>query len=206
MAKTLEDQTLSLAGVFQATRLVDDFARLGSADQFAFEASIQSLFRLDPESTLDVYGGVEGVKLGLRQLRDQLTAKDIKQIDILRYSSNLLKLEKKLSRNNALLSQIREGIEGAQRQIDHFSLLHSNTLARLAGIYSDSVSKLSPRILVNGEQSYLSSPETINKIRATLLAGIRSAVLWRQNGGTRWQLLFARKAMINTIDRMIHIS
>ena len=97
MAKTLEDQTLSLAGVFQATRLVDDFARLGSADQFAFEASIQSLFRLDPESTLDVYGGVEGVKLGLRQLRDQLTAKDIKQIDILRYSSNLLKLEKKLS-------------------------------------------------------------------------------------------------------------
>ena len=46
---------------------------------------------------------------------------------------------------------------------------------------------------MNGDQAYLSRPETANKIRACLLAGIRSALLWKQCGGTRWKFLFYRK-------------
>ncbi|MEH6454630.1 MAG: DUF489 family protein, partial [Psychromonas sp.] len=36
-----------------------------------------------------------------------------------------------------------------------------------------------------------------HKIRALLLAGVRAAVLWRQIGGKRRQLIFSRKAMLH---------
>jgi len=35
--------------------------------------------------------------------------------------------------------------------------------------------------------------DVINKIRALLLAGIRSAMLWRQCGGSRWRFIFFRR-------------
>ena len=35
----------------------------------------------------------------------------------------------------------------------------------------------------------------VSEIRAILLAAVRSAVLWRQLGGSYWDLLFARRAM-----------
>jgi high frequency lysogenization protein len=49
--------------------------------------------------------------------------------------------------------------------------------------------------MVNGDEQYLSRTETVNKIRALLLAGIRSALLWRQCGGARWKFLFYRKKL-----------
>ena len=47
--------------------------------------------------------------------------------------------------------------------------------------------------MITGDQDYLARTETANKIRACLLAGIRSAILWRQCGGTRWKFIFYRK-------------
>ena len=41
------------------------------------------------------------------------------------------------------------------------------------------------------------------KVRATLLAGIRSAVLWRQSGGNRWQLIFGRRKIIEQAGRLL---
>ena len=45
---------------------------------------------------------------------------------------------------------------------------------------------------------FLNQSYTMNKIRALLLAGIRSAVLWRQLGGHRWQLFLMRHSMIES--------
>ena len=41
-----------------------------------------------------------------------------------------------------------------------------------------------------------------DKIRACLLAGIRSAVLWRQVGGSKWQLLFHRKKLVQAARQL----
>ena len=38
---------------------------------------------------------------------------------------------------------------------------------------------------------------------ALLLAAVRSAVLWRQLGGSYWDFLFSRKAMIEAVDRQL---
>jgi high frequency lysogenization protein len=53
------------------------------------------------------------------------------------------------------------------------------------------------RIQVSGSPQILQRDENAEKVRALLLAGIRSAVLWRQSGGRRWQLIFNRRKVIH---------
>jgi high frequency lysogenization protein len=57
--------------------------------------------------------------------------------------------------------------------------------------------------MVAGEQRHLSDPENADRIRAVLLAGIRSAVLWRQCGGVRWKLLFHRGRLQQEARRLL---
>jgi high frequency lysogenization protein len=57
--------------------------------------------------------------------------------------------------------------------------------------------------MVSGEHGHLNNPAIAAKVRATLLAGIRSAVLWRQLGGRRWQLLFARSKIARAATELL---
>jgi high frequency lysogenization protein len=64
---------------------------------------------------------------------------------------------------------------------------------RLAELYVSTLSLLTPRVMVNGNPQQLQQPPVVEKIRANLLAAVRSAVLWRQVGGRPWQLLLYRR-------------
>jgi high frequency lysogenization protein len=59
------------------------------------------------------------------------------------------------------------------------------------------------RIHVAGKREYISQAAILDKIRALLLAGIRSAVLWQQVGGSRWQLLLDRKKIVHTAQQIL---
>ena len=98
---------------------------------------------------------------------------------------------------------IEEGIEQAERQVEHFSMTHENVIAALASIYSEQISPLSPRIMVEGSDGHLSNPTNAAKIRALLLAGIRAAILWRQCGGSRLQLLFKRRSYLDSAAALL---
>jgi high frequency lysogenization protein len=111
----------------------------------------------------------------------------------MRYVLTLAHLEKKLSKRPDLIEVIQQGIQAVQQPLQHYGLLHENVVRKLADIYAQSVSTLTPRILINGQKPYLSNPHITEKARALLLAGMRSAVLWRQCGGGRWELLFHRQ-------------
>ena len=119
------------------------------------------------------------------------------------YSIMLIFLEKRLSKNTQEISRIRTGIQIAVQQLKHFNMTHINVISKLADLYRQSISPLGPKIIVKGEQSYLSNPDNAGRIRALLLAGIRSALLWRQAGGSRWRLLFERGAMIREIEAIM---
>ena len=90
--------------------------------------------------------------------------------------------------------------------ISHFEPTHSNVVAKLADVYRKSISTLGPKIVIRGEQSILSNPDNAARIRALLLAGIRAVILWRQAGGTRWRLLFERKAILSEVDQILATS
>ena len=53
----LQNQTLALAGMFQAVTLVDELALHGSFESESFDCSLDSLFTIDAASTEDAIGG-----------------------------------------------------------------------------------------------------------------------------------------------------
>ncbi len=203
MEYTKRDRLIALAGVHQAGWCAQGIARRGMADSQAVETCIYSLFQVDPEDVPAVFGGTERIAPGLRQFINQVKGGKERNLDLTRYVIALLQLEHRLESNTAMLGRIAEGIEGAEEQLSHFHLLHANLLARLAGIYSDTVSQLQPRIMVRGEELHLRNPDNQNKIRALLLAGVRSARLWSQVGGRRRQILFQRRGMLETAEALL---
>ncbi|MCW8827257.1 MAG: high frequency lysogenization protein HflD [Gammaproteobacteria bacterium] len=205
-AHTIEERVTALGGLFLATTQVDQIARNGMVDQANFETSIRSLFIDSPEQTIDVYGTPKMIHQGLQSFINHLEGGskngDV-DLQVIRYSLALLQLERKLNSRGDSLAKIGEGIEQAQRQVEHFSICHSSVIAKLADIYSQVVSPVPPKIIVKGSDGHLQNPENANKIRALLLAGIRAAVLWRQCGGNRWQLLFQRAKHIDCARKII---
>lgn len=198
MSKTIHDRTLALAGVFQSAWLVDQVARTGMVPQAEYETSIASLFEFSPASTEAVFGSRYEIRRGIQTLAEQLEGSEEKRnLYVMRYAVGLIQLERKLSADKAMLGRISDELEGASHQLRHFGLTHSNVIARLADIYSNTISTLTPRIMVSGENNHLQNQENANKVRALLLAGIRAAVLWNQCGGKRWHLLFQRRKLLN---------
>ena len=200
---TDDDRVMALAGIYQAAQLTQQIARRGLADTQAMSASIGSLFKVDSTDVSDVYGGMAGIQSGLRLLQDQLSGSERRDMELTRYVIALIQLEQKLSKQPDMLAGIGSEIREATRRLSHFSLLHPNILSQLADIYKQTISTLQPKIMVKGEPPHLQNPDNINKIRALLLAGIRSTMLWRQVGGLRRQIIFNRKKLINIAHRLL---
>ncbi len=201
--KTDQDRILALAGIFQTAYLTDQIAHNGIADASAMDASIYSLFQIDAESVSAVYGGAENIRIGLQKLDQEMESINLQGSEIARYVLTLMHLEQKLSKNPAMLKQIADAISLATERLDHFPMLHSNIIALLADVYASTISTLHPRIMVNGEPAHLQNTDNANKIRTLLLAGIRSAMLWRQCGGSRIKLLINRKKTISQAQELL---
>lgn len=188
-----ESRTLALAGVFRAAYLVNTLANEGTISEDDLRISVESIFETDPNDVIQVYGSTDNLSVGFETMLNQLE-KDSQQrnMDIARYVVSTLFLERRLMKNPDMLETLSTGVELAARQSEHFSITHENVIANIADLYSRTISKLGPRIMVNGEQSHLETTAISNKIRTVLLSGIRSAVLWRQLGGRRWHVIFNR--------------
>jgi high frequency lysogenization protein len=187
-----EERVLALAGVFQGVALAQQLATEGRCDDVAFEASLGSVFRIDADSVTSVYGGVGGVRRGLRTLVAQFEDQT-RDIAVMRMAITVLRLERSLSRNRGLLDRLREGIVATQRQVEHFGIEHPNVAARLAEVYASTLSTLKPRVMVTGNPAHLQQKANVDRVRAALLAAVRSAVLYHQIGGRQWHLLVNRK-------------
>lgn len=210
MPQTDRDRAIALAGLFQATHLVRDIARNGQADAEDFATCIGSVFKIDANNNEDVYGGVRHLRTGLRLFTQPL--KQPEDREVTRYALTLLALERKLQRKPALLQQIRQHIDDTKEKLQYFTATHNNIIASLAEAYVTTISTITPRIMVNGEHSYLTQAENADRIRALLLAGMRSAVLWRQSGGGRLLMLLRYKALareaqnlLNRLDNVVEL-
>ncbi|MCK8071637.1 high frequency lysogenization protein HflD [Vibrio sp. F13] len=195
MANTLYDRTIAFAGICQAVALVQQVAKDGHCDKDAFEASLNAILNTNPANTVGVFGREANLKLGLECLVKGIDSTPAGS-DITRYIISLMALERKLSSRNDSMSQLGDRIQTAERQTEHFDLFDEQMISNLASIYLDVVSPIGPRIQVSGTPSVLQQTSSQHKVRALLLSGIRSAVLWRQVGGKRRHLIFGRKKMI----------
>ncbi len=199
----LEQQTIALAGVAQCARLVDQVSKTGSFPMEFLEPSINSLFAFDADSVEEVFGGISGVKLGLNNLSSLLASRQADENrDVARYVFAMLYLERKFAADSAMMSVVHNRLEHASFRAEHFANNVQDLCHSVSGIYQDTLSKLTFRIKVNGSAQHLQNPKNADIIRALLLAGIRSAFLWRQLGGRRWKLIMQRKQMLNASQQL----
>ncbi len=186
-------QIMALAAVCQSAWLVQQVARNGSCDEDSMRCLLQGILITDPDHAKSVYPEQRLLRDGYKSLVEQLgNNRNPKNMELTRYVIGMVALERKLSGKRRVLSMLSERIGQVKRQAFHFDLLADTVLNNMAGIYSDHISNLGPRIQVSGAPLYLQQPQVQHKIRALLLAGIRACVLWRQLGGRRRQILFFR--------------
>lgn len=191
----------ALAGVCQTAALVQSFAYKGTGDREMLRSSLQSLLVTQPSSTLDVFDSrIENLKLGLETGLTQFGGRLGKlDTEIGRYWLSTLSLSQRLNHQPAAKSALAQRLAQLERQLALYDndILHEQMLANMAAIYSDIISPLGGRIQVIGSQDMLSRVEIQNRVRALLLAGVRSGILWQQVGGSRWHFFFARRKLFN---------
>jgi high frequency lysogenization protein len=114
------------------------------------ETCLSSLIKIDAASSDDVYGGAARLRTGLRLLEQQLD--NPRDMELTRYVVALLGLERKLARRPICCKAIAPVWKTSSQNLAHFPVDHSNAIARFAEIYLNSLSTLSPRIMVSGDR------------------------------------------------------
>ncbi len=197
-------QVLALAGVFQATELVRQAAHHGTWSGYAATTCLESLFRLEADTAEDVFGGKSQVRLGLETLAAVLGG-DKRHTESLQYTVGLMQLQRQFLRQHAMQKTVGARLAGIADmgadlpQHDR----QDQQAAEIATLYAETLSTLSPRIVVHGRPQYLQNERTVSWVRTLLFAGLRSAVLWRQVGGGRFSLLFGRKKALEQAHRLL---
>lgn len=191
-------QLIALGAVFESAALVDKLARTGQISEAPLGCMLGSLLARNPASTLDVYGGDSlNLRDGFKALASALERKPGSlQREPLRYALAMLTLERQLDKRGDMLDLIGQRLDQVEQQVQHFGLVHENVIASFASIYQDTLSTFRQRIQVHGDMRHLQVSSNAARIRALLLAGIRSARLWRQLGGSRWQMVFSRRRLL----------
>ncbi|OMH32832.1 lysogenization protein HflD [Motiliproteus sp. MSK22-1] len=171
-----------------------------------------------------------GLSMGLKSLLDLAEKTKQQNKDITRYALSMLHLENRLRKHPTMLSDISDGLDKIRNQSRYFEetsnrgtshtevalesqtdnsqldqpqFCHPTVVAAVAQLYQDTLSTFSFRIQVTGEPRHLQNSDNANKVRALLLAGIRAAILWRQVGGKRWQLLLFRSRVGKSARRIL---
>jgi len=201
----LQEQLIALGGVFQAAVLVDRIAKTGQVAEPALACMLGSLLVVDPKNTLQVFGGDDlNLREGYGALSSALERDPASlQREPLRYALSMLGLERQLAKRTDMLDLIGRRLPQIQSQVEHFGVVHENVIAASGALYQDTLSTLRQRIQVHGDTRHLQQPSNASKIRALLLAGIRSARLWRQLGGHRWQLVISRRKLLKELYPMM---
>ena len=186
----VEKRVLPLAGLVQAVHLVIGAAKNGLVSQDSMEQTLAPVFVQNPGSISEVYGGTRNIQLGLKLLHEMLTNfRADTHGDLVRYSLAVMGLERALAAQPEKLNALGQAIAAIESEQQEDPLV---TVPALADAYEKIVGTIEPRIRISGNRSHLENSANVQRIRALLMAALRSAVLWHQVGGRRWHLLFQR--------------
>ena len=199
-----EYRNIALAVVAQCAQLVHSLATTGRADSRLVNACIAPLLVLSPDSVDEVYPDVALFINGLQALQHSLSNDGVKEFaEPIKYVLGMTVLQQQLMSVPAMQTLIRQRL-----QIRHSLLAERQEpgsgaspaepqeeydFAVLAALYQDTISRLTMRIHVKGVPEHLRKQDVADKIRALLLSGIRSALLWHQLGGRRWHLFVYKR-------------
>ena len=199
-----QQRITALAGMALSAAAVQQLARSGEVlHDTVTDTLVGSTLNLAPDSTLAVYGSLESLRPGLQTLVQQMGNSRQKDLELTRYMVGMIHLSRRLLAKDAAMNTLGQRLEQVNRQYNEFGFERYRVLQSLAGIYRELISPLGQPIRINGNPTHLKSDANQHHIRALLLAGVRSAVLWQQVGGKRRHFLFSRKRMLDTAQQLL---
>jgi high frequency lysogenization protein len=197
------DEVIALAAILQSCWLIDQLSKTGVVPLEESNPLVHSLFCFSPQTAEEVYGSTVHLKRGLKILDAMLEQFTLGTYsDTVRYALSVMHLQRKLQGDPAMLSTIRKRLEHISFKFQHFTDDSSEVAASVAGLYQDTISNFNFRVQVTGSVRYLSDDKVANQVRSLLFSGIRATMLWRQMGGSRWRLLFQRRALKRALDAL----
>ena len=198
----MEDRVLALAGLLQALAQVRRIAETGQSETASAQVALDSVFRIDAATTKAVYGDAGALHAGLRLLRNYL-ANTERDETLAKLGLSVLQLERRFQSSATIVHKVQTGISALAAPAERLGSTHPDVIAGLGSLYADTVSTLRPRVMVQGNPHYLGQAGVVAEVRALLLAALRSAVLWRQSGGSLWDFAFRRRDMAAAIDAFL---
>ena len=200
---------MALAGIFQATELVRQAANHGTWSGYAADTCLDSLLAIEADTVEEIYGDPSRLRLGAQTLVSILQG-DRRHMESLSYAVSIMQVENNFRKKPQMQSHIGAQLSelaskqttGVEQVLEEHEFKDLQA-EKIAALYSETISTLSPRIVVNGRPQHLQVDRSVNWIRTLLFSGLRSAVLWRQMGGGRFSLMFGRKKMLEQVQTLL---
>ncbi|WP_200459617.1 high frequency lysogenization protein HflD [Acinetobacter sp. S40] len=223
-----QNRALALAGVFQAAQLTHMTAMtgqqsIGESGNFYFEQLIKACLNIRPTmnssmQTLDFFNQLADISLGLKTLESSITQPfssapksrlpKLSNAKLpMTYAMALLQLEKKVYKNPEYVEIIEKSQQKILKQLSFFdnNYLHPSIIANLAQTYVETAGQINPRIMVRGNAEAFKDSHHTNRIRACLFTGLQMAHLWRQLGGSSWNMIFSKRKLLQDIQTLARL-
>ena len=188
----LKNETISLGAIYQACNEIKKIAWQGEINNNIIEPLINSVYQTTSEEIEDVFISIKRLNSGLDFLRRQLVGDAFSRDgEVSRYFEAIGILVKNMNKKEEVLNKLRIELTKQSMPIKEDNLdQHALFLSEL---YLSTISTVEPRIIVNGDNKYLTDKKNAAMIRSLLLCAIRSYILWQQSGGSKLRIFIFKK-------------
>ena len=202
LIKNIDEQTIALAGLYQSCYVVSNIAWKGEYSEQDFLPLVNSILKIDSTIVKDIYIDIDNINSGFIYLKKQIIG-DIftRSSETRRYVESLKILSNHLMGNQKTIILMQTLLKELEENAGDLTI--DEKAEKLSEIYRKTLSKFEPRIIVNGENKYLTNPIHASRIRTALFAGVRATLLWEQLGGSKWKLFLFKSSFSKTIDSYI---
>ena len=190
----LKNEVISLGAIYQASSEIKKIAWQGRINNKFIEPLIHSVYQTTSNEIEDIYINLKRLNTGLDFLRKQFVG-DVfsRDAEVDRYFEAINVLVKNMNKNSEIFSNLRGELSSHKENVTEDNL-HEHA-EFLSNLYLKTISKINPRIIVNGDNIHLTDNKNASMIRALLLSAIRSFILWQQSGGTKFRIFLFKKKM-----------
>ena len=190
----LKNEVISLGAIYQASSEIKKIAWQGKINNKFIEPLIHSVYQTTSNEIEDIYINLKRLNTGLDFLRKQFVG-DVfsRDAEVDRYFEAINVLVKNMNKNSEIFSNLRGELSSHKENVTEDNL-HEHA-EFLSNLYLKTISKINPRIIVNGDNIHLTDNKNASMIRALLLSAIRSFILWQQSGGTKFRIFLFKKKM-----------
>ena len=188
----LRNEVISLGAIYQASGEIKKIAWEGKINNKIIEPLIFSVYQTTSDEIEDIYINLKRLNTGLDFLRKQLVGDAFsRDAEVTRYFEAINILVRNMNKKNEIISNLRDELSNHVENVTEDNL-HEHA-EFLSNLYLRTISKIDPRIIVNGDNKYLTDNKNASMIRALLLSAIRSYILWQQSGGTKFRIFLFKK-------------